>query len=84
MIPIGGISAMPPSVAEVPEHTGPFEIVILIFGLAMIAGVCGIWRVKHWGRTFNIWRELAALPLSLMTLVGFVPGGKVAVGKQIS
>lgn len=84
MIPIGGISAMAPSVAEVPEYTGPLGIVILVFGLAMIAGAYGIWRVKPWGRTFNIWRELAGLPLSLMTLVGFVPGGKVTVGNQVS
>lgn len=84
MIPIGGISAMAPSVAEVPEYTGPLGIVILIFGLAMVAGAYGIWRVKPWGRSFNIWRELAGLPLSLMTLVGFVPGGKVTVGNQIS
>jgi hypothetical protein len=84
MIPIGGISAMAPTVADVPEYTGPLGIVILAFGLAMIAGAYGIWRVKSWGRTFNIWRELAGLPLSVMTLVGFVPGGKVTVGNQLS
>jgi hypothetical protein len=84
MIPLGCMSSMASAVPGVPAYAGPLGMAILAFGVAMIAGAYGIWTVQPWGRTYNIWLELATVPINLLTLVGLMPGGKVTTGDRIT
>lgn len=84
MLPMGCVSSMASGVPGVPGYAGILSFVILAFGVAMLAGAYGLWTIQPWGRTFNIWLELASVPFSLMTLVGIAPGGRVTAGDRIT
>jgi len=84
LLPTGCMTSMAASVPGVPSYAGPLGLLLLALGVAMVAGAYGLWTIQPWGRTYNIWLELASVPFGLMTLAGFAPGGKVTAGDRIT
>lgn len=84
LLPSGCVASMASSVPGVPAYAGLLGMLLLALGVGMLAGTYGLWTIQPWGRTYNIWLELASVPFSLLTLVGFSPAGKVTAVDRIT
>lgn len=69
-----------------PDHSVPLlllGVVASVLGVALLVTIYGLWTLQEWGRKLMIWICALSIPVGLVAVYSWVPGGSLGTANNL-